>query len=282
MLGRALSWGGVGAIGGMLLGASLYGLHDVTFSATGYTWLAVNLVTTSAYQVLVKLVVSSDAAKDMGPFGFSYLNNLLSLPMLALISVAVGEVPAMRAGARHQDSAGAAVLGLSGALGFCLSVSAFKLNTMIAATSMMVANNVNKVGDGGRGRDRGVCAARRPPPLPFFFFSFSSSSCPNCLCSAPWTPWRRRARSSCSCLGGRTRGRGREREREGCCRVCAPALRNRLHRGQETRRPHAPRSHTLHYPCRLCSLASTSPPPPASAHVARAPCSSSGYLILRP
>jgi len=211
VLGRALSWGGVGAIGGMLLGASLYGLHDVTFSATGYTWLAVNLVTTSAYQVLVKLVVSSDAAKDMGPFGFSYLNNLLSLPMLALISVAVGEVPAMRAGARHQDSAGAAVLGLSGALGFCLSVSAFKLNTMIAATSMMVANNVNKVGDGGRGRDRGVCAARRPPPLPFFFFSFSSSSCPNCLCSAPWTPWRRRARSSCSCLGGRTRGRGRYR-----------------------------------------------------------------------
>jgi len=282
VLGRALSWGGAGALGGMLLGASLYGLHDVTFSATGYAWLAVNLVTTSAYQVLVKRIVSSDAAKEMGPFGFSYLNNLLSLPMLALISVAAGEVPAMLAGARHLDSAGAAVLALSGALGFCLSVSAFKLNTMIAATSMMVANNVNKVGAGECGRYRWGCAAQRPPPLPFCFFSFSSSSCPNCLCSASWTPWRRRARSSCSCLGGRTRGRGREREREGCCRVCAPALRNRLHRGQETRRPHAPRSHTLHYPCRLCSLASTSPPPPASAHVARAPCSSSGYLILRP
>jgi len=146
----------------------LYGLHDVTFSANGYAWLAVNLVTTSAYQVLVKGIVSSDAAKEMGPFGFSYINNLLSLPMLALISVAAGEVPAMLAGAMHLDSAGAAVLALSGALGFCLSVSAFKLNTMIAATSMMVANNVNKVGAGECGRDRWGCAAQRPPPLPFF------------------------------------------------------------------------------------------------------------------
>jgi GDP-mannose transporter len=160
VLGRALSWGGAGALGGMLLGASLYGLHDATFSAAGYTWLAVNLATTSAYQVLVKRVVSSDAAKDMGPFGFSYLNNLLSLPMLALISVAAGEVTAMLAGARHLDSAGAAVLALSGALGFCLSVSAFKLNTMIAATSMMVANNVNKVWGwcrGGRKREGQGC-----------------------------------------------------------------------------------------------------------------------------
>ena len=54
-------------------------------------------MTTSAYQVLVKRIVSSDAAKEMGPFGFSYINNLLSLPMLALISVATGEVPAMLA-----------------------------------------------------------------------------------------------------------------------------------------------------------------------------------------
>jgi len=146
-LGRALSWGGAGALGGMLAGASLYGLHDVTFSATGYAWLAVNLIATSAYQVLVKRIVSSDAAKEMGPFGFSYINNLLSLPTLALISAATGEVPALLAGVRGLDAAGAAVLGLSGVLGFCLSVSAFKLNTLIAATSMMVANNVNKVGE---------------------------------------------------------------------------------------------------------------------------------------
>jgi len=185
VLGRALSWGGAGALGGMLLGASLYGLHDVTFSATGYAWLAVNLVTTSAYQVLVKGIVSSDAAKEMGPFGFSYLNNLLSLPMLALISAATGEVPAMLAGARGLDVEGAAVLGLSGVLGFCLSVSAFKLNTMIAATSMMVANNVNKVGYGECGRDRWGCAARRPPPpLPFFFLSVSRHHPVRTVCAA--------------------------------------------------------------------------------------------------
>ena len=183
VLGRALSWAGAGALGGMLLGASLYGLHDVTFSANGYAWLAVNLVTTSAYQVLVKGIVSSDAAKDMGPFGFSYLNNLLSLPMLALISAAIGEVPAMLAGARGLDAAGAAVLGLSGALGFCLSVSAFKLNTMIAATSMMVANNVNKVGDGGRGRDRG-CASRGAPHLLSLFFSVSCHHPVRTVCAA--------------------------------------------------------------------------------------------------
>jgi hypothetical protein len=37
-----------------------------------------------------------------------------------------------------------ALLLVSGALGICLSVTAFMLNALISATSMMVANNVNK------------------------------------------------------------------------------------------------------------------------------------------
>jgi GDP-mannose transporter len=150
VLGTRVPPAGVASLAGMLVGATMYGLHDITFSPAGYAWLAVNLASTSAYQVHVKRVISSDAARAIGPLGFSYINNVLSLPMLVLVAVASGEPGRMVAAAT--SGAAAALLLTSGVLGFCLSVTAFKLNTIISATSMMVANNVNKVNDdlGGR------------------------------------------------------------------------------------------------------------------------------------
>jgi len=145
VLGVRVPRSGVAALVGLLAGAVLYGCRDMSFSATGYAWLAVNIVSTTAYQVRVKQLISGHVLlQGVGPLGFAYLNNLLSLPLLALMWLGSGEAMTMKDAAI--DRAAAAVLLTSALLGFCLSVTGFKLNMLISATSMMVANNVNKVG----------------------------------------------------------------------------------------------------------------------------------------
>lgn len=143
VLGTRVPIEGALALLGIIAGAVMYAAHDLTFSWTGYAWLLANLVSTSAYQVWVKRVISSSEAQTMGPFGFSYVNNLLSLPALAAIALFTGEPLRMAQGA-FISSESMAVLFLSCVLGCTLSVSAFMVNIAVSATSMMVANNVNK------------------------------------------------------------------------------------------------------------------------------------------
>jgi hypothetical protein len=222
-LGTALPRQSAGALLGILGGAVMYSLHDITFSPIGYSWLLLNLLSTSAYQVWVKRVIASDPGKRIGALGMSYINNLLSLPVLVAVALASGEVSGVlgigtgawsgsgapgsknegiigngAAGSRLGsgvgsiggvggsssssgftfssssssssvtavvaaaaaataskltttannaallDGASVTLLLGSGALGICLSVTAFMLNALISATSMMVANNVNK------------------------------------------------------------------------------------------------------------------------------------------
>lgn len=205
VLGTRVPLAGVASLAGILGGAIMYGLHDITFSRVGYAWLAINLASTSAYQVLVKRVISSDTARSVGPLGFSYINNVLSLPMLVVVAAAAGEparaLHAVAAGGAALGSGTAALLVTSGVLGFCLSVTAFKLNTMISATSMMVANNVNKVrqrreGNRGRGAARGGLSKHHAHTLilpPCCAFSSSSSSPARSSFSTRWTLWLARA-----------------------------------------------------------------------------------------
>ena len=143
VLGTSVSGSALVALLGMVAGAVVFGLHDLTFDAQGYAWLVVNMVASSCYQVMVKRIISRDASEKIGPFGFAYLNNVMSVPFLALIAVANKE-PGRIAEVVPIDGRVASTLLLSCALGCMLSVSGFVLNTMISATSLMVANNVNK------------------------------------------------------------------------------------------------------------------------------------------
>jgi hypothetical protein len=143
VLGTSVSGFSVVSLLGMVGGAVAFGLHDLTFDAQGYAWLVVNMVATSCYQVMVKRIISKDASAKIGPFGFAYLNNVMSVPLLALISVASRE-PGRIAKVVPVDERVAVTLIFSCVLGCMLSVSGFVLNTMISATSLMVVNNVNK------------------------------------------------------------------------------------------------------------------------------------------
>lgn len=137
----------VASLAGILGGAVLYAVHDITFDPAGYAWLLVNIVTTTAYQVLVKRVIAAQTSKSAGPLGYSYVNNTLSTPLLLLLCLATGEGQALvqNVAAGNVSSSVVATILLSGVLGISLSLTGFMLNERISATSIMVANNVNKV-----------------------------------------------------------------------------------------------------------------------------------------
>jgi hypothetical protein len=136
------------SLAGILGGALMYALHDITFDALGYAWLLVNVVATTAYQILVKRVIASQTSKSSGPLGYSFVNNTLSTPLLAVLCLASGEGRRLVDGVSLGATSGVvlATVTLSGVLGICLSLTGFMLNERISATSIMVANNVNKVG----------------------------------------------------------------------------------------------------------------------------------------
>lgn len=129
---------------GIFLGATLYGLRDMSFNSVGYFWLAINVGATSSYQIYVKTLI--EKSKELGPFGMSYITNVLSVPIFIIIAIATKEYEGLAAWNFSPDNnvRTISIVALSAILGFALSTTAFMINKMITATSMMVANNVNK------------------------------------------------------------------------------------------------------------------------------------------
>ena len=102
-----------------------------------------NVVCTSGYQVYVRKLVSKDEKDQMGPFGFSFINGTLSLPLFLVFGLAMNEQVLI---SKVMDAPPLKITALvaSGFVAFVLSVSAFALNIRISATAMAVINNVNK------------------------------------------------------------------------------------------------------------------------------------------
>lgn len=128
----------------MLFGSILYAKHDLTFSIPGYAILCVNIMATSIYQIYVKKVTDSFLFENIGSIGMSYYNNFISLPILLVFAGIKGELASDFDLEEILEMKTIFLITLSGLFGFSLSVSAFSLNKLISATSMMVANNVNK------------------------------------------------------------------------------------------------------------------------------------------
>lgn len=146
LLGSRVSTLSVASLLGILLGVACYGANDLQFSIVGYAWLAVNIASTAAYQIYVKALLTGipkEGPDALGPFGMSYFNNVISLPVLLVLALAT-EAPRVIDHAYALSPAGAAVVVASAFLGLALSTSAFLVNTLVTATTMMVANNVNK------------------------------------------------------------------------------------------------------------------------------------------
>jgi hypothetical protein len=132
------------AILAMCVGSVLYAhddLLDATFDIVGYTWLAVNIVTTTSYQIKVKSLVNE---LGLNSWTMSYYNNSLSLPFCLIFLALFNEVKPLTIWLESFSSPQVCLAAISCTLGFLLSVSAFQLNRMISPTSITVLNNTNK------------------------------------------------------------------------------------------------------------------------------------------
>lgn len=124
----------------MFFGACLYGSNDISFDWCGYLYLLMNCLATTAYQIRVKVLV---AELKMSPLTMSYYNNILSVPVLLILSALQGEIsPSIFATISRSHTS--FLVFLSCVFGFILSTTAFRLNQLISATSIMVINNANK------------------------------------------------------------------------------------------------------------------------------------------
>ena len=99
-LGTRISALSVLSLVGILAGVACYAALDLQFSAVGYGWLGLNVACTAAFQVYVKRVISGQPKEGpgaLGPFGMSYYNNVISLPVLAAVALGAGELPRLPA-----------------------------------------------------------------------------------------------------------------------------------------------------------------------------------------
>jgi drug/metabolite transporter (DMT)-like permease len=147
ILGSEINALGIFSLVGILFGAILYALNDIQFSIIGYAWLVVNVTCTAAFQIYVKSLIShlpKDGPGSLGPFGMSYFNNVISLPVFVILAAIMGEVSHLLEFFYILSIKSWIIIVSSALLGFTLSTSAFLVNKLVTATSMMVANNVNK------------------------------------------------------------------------------------------------------------------------------------------
>jgi GDP-mannose transporter len=147
VLGSEINALAIFSLVGILCGAFLYALNDIQFSIIGYAWLVVNVTCTAAFQIYVKSLIShlpKDGPGSLGPFGMSYFNNVISLPVFGILAAIMGETTQVQELLYILSLKSWIVIVLSALLGFTLSTSAFLVTKLVSATSMMVANNVNK------------------------------------------------------------------------------------------------------------------------------------------
>eukprot|EP01116_Phalansterium_solitarium_P001152 TRINITY_DN1092_c0_g1_i1.p1 TRINITY_DN1092_c0_g1~~TRINITY_DN1092_c0_g1_i1.p1 ORF type:complete len:384 (-),score=46.79 TRINITY_DN1092_c0_g1_i1:62-1108(-) len=141
VLGVRISFLTIVSLMGILLGSIVYGSTDINFHALGYFYLFLNVVATSSYQIYVKKLTEL----RLTAFGMVYYNNVLSIPLFLLLGLIMGEYAGLERILDDIESIDWITIGVSTALGFCLSLSAFMLNLLVTATSLMVINNLNKI-----------------------------------------------------------------------------------------------------------------------------------------
>ena len=141
LFGESASPGIMASLGLCVLGAFLAGAADVEPSVQGYFWMACNCLATAAFVLYLRHAVRM----KLSVFAKAYYNNILMLPLAAMLAVVLGEWPA--AFQAEQWSAGTfwvAIL-FSGAVGFTLNMASLWCVEETGATTYSMVGAMNKI-----------------------------------------------------------------------------------------------------------------------------------------
>ena len=132
------------ALVAILAGSILYAFHDLDFQLTGYAVCLAHVASMSLYSCVVKYL-----SQKLEPLEMSILNNVLSIPVVAIISFSLGELQSVRVQLFFAQAFGGGATTLyfscSCILGCCISITAFTCQSKMSATAFLTLNNCNKI-----------------------------------------------------------------------------------------------------------------------------------------
>ncbi|KAJ8601743.1 hypothetical protein CTAYLR_006763 [Chrysophaeum taylorii] len=144
LFGKSVSYGVILAFSVMIFGAVLAAANDLAFSFAGYAWQVSNCFATSGYVLYLKHATQSI---DLSKFGMVFYNNLLSLPLLAVIATFHGE-PAALVEAHGRGAINLnffLVNAFAGSLGLLLNLASVWCVSATSATTYAVVGALNKI-----------------------------------------------------------------------------------------------------------------------------------------
>lgn len=141
-LGRSPSGRALSTLVVMVAGAALAGLGDPTYSAPGYAWVAVCVVSTAAYLILIRTLKDS-TGMDEGTL--LLYNNLIALPLMAAVVALSGEGHAALAYPHLTEPRFLAFLVISASQAFLLNICIFRCTLVNSPLATNVTGQVKDI-----------------------------------------------------------------------------------------------------------------------------------------
>ncbi|KAA0161555.1 hypothetical protein FNF28_05012 [Cafeteria roenbergensis] len=129
------------SLGMVVLGALLAGATDLSFDLEGYTWMAINCVSTAAYVLYMRGTVKA----PLSAWDKAFLNNAISVPLSLLLATGIGEIPDGITSPELTAPAFIAALALSGCVGFALNLTSLWCVSETSATTYSMVGALNKI-----------------------------------------------------------------------------------------------------------------------------------------
>lgn len=126
------------------------GSTDLGFSLVGYTWQFLNCCFTAAYSLTLRGVMDKvkklvKNPRGLDEFSMVLYNNLLSIPFVVVLMLQNREVPRFIAEASEQPPAFFVAAGISGVVGFGISIASLWFLSRTSATTYSITGSLNKI-----------------------------------------------------------------------------------------------------------------------------------------
>ncbi len=132
----------VRAVGLMVLGAFVAGLHDLEFSVVGYAYVFANNAATAAY---LACIARYGRTSGLNSFGMMWCNGMMSLPALTTMTLLTGELQSLHNYGHLYDPDFQSVLMASCVLAFSLNYAIFLNTSLNSALTQTICGNLKDV-----------------------------------------------------------------------------------------------------------------------------------------
>ena len=132
----------VRAVGLMVLGAFVAGLHDLEFSVVGYAYVFANNAATAAY---LACIARYGRTSGLNSFGMMCCNGMMSLPALTTMTLLTGELQSLHNYGHLYDPDFQSVLMASCVLAFSLNYAIFLNTSLNSALTQTICGNLKDV-----------------------------------------------------------------------------------------------------------------------------------------